>query len=109
VITVTSVQLLAPTMDGILANGARTKSTERIEMSHYSRVEQLVRFSRSYDWVALKDLIENTPAEDLADDIAYVLSELFSHFSEHETPKVINDIVGGVVDFEFKQMRLEFQ
>ena len=76
--------------------------------SHYSRVEQLVRFATNYDWVALKDLIENTDPEDLADDIAYVLSEAFSHFGDHERPKVINDIVTGVVNFEFKQMRLEF-
>jgi len=71
-------------------------------VSHFSNVKVLTDLATGYDMQAIVDMIEDSDAEELADDIAYVIITLFADLSEFEKKKVCNLLLTEISNHDFK-------
>lgn len=72
--------------------------------SHYARVAKLVEFAERFDWLGLEKLIEETDPEDLADDIGFVIEQLFKAIPTSRRKKVVQHLLQSVTNYEFERI-----
>ena len=84
-------------------------STKRLgDMSRYSNVITLLDVAENYDSNELVSLVyrieEYTEAEELAEDIAFVIISLFGMVPVHLQERFKNRLTDEIVDVEIKEM-----
>lgn len=75
-------------------------------MSHFQNIRALVDLAKTGDTVALTELIEESDAEVLADDICYVITTLMAVLSHHERNRLLTKFESEITDHEINQIEL---
>jgi len=70
---------------------------------HYKNVEALLSLSEGYDLEKLIAVFENSDLEVLVDDVAYVITKLFAHFSPQEKIKIRKQLMDEITVHSFKE------
>ena len=69
-------------------------------MSHFTNVTTLLEG----DTEELAYLIEHEDAEELADDIMYILTTVFSSMNQHERKRIKNKLIEEITEHDFSEM-----